>query len=308
MNLTNLHTFSLVAETGTISAAADRLRVPKSTVSRRVRRLEDALGYELLRRSPRAVTLTDHGKVLHQRTASSLREIQDAEDALRQSDTEPSGILRITTTPGFGQNREVVRCIKDFGIRYQKVIIDVELSNRLVNLIDDGFDIGLRLHTGALPGNARMMSRHLLDFRWAMYGSPAYLEEMGSVEDIGDLKGHRMALHSRVDFRNQPWQRGRDALPVMVPCPEPRWRIDDISMLQEMALAGAGLVVLETVIGDPWVHQGKLVRVLPELSQQAGKASMIWPASRHLAPRVRAFIDHAVDYLVDSGGPHCMAV
>jgi DNA-binding transcriptional LysR family regulator len=107
-----------VAETGTISAAAQRLGVPKSTVSRRVRRLQDALGYELLRRSPRSVALTEYGKVLHQRSAASLKELQAAADALSHAETEPTGTLRITTVPGFGQSHQFVHCIRDYGLKF----------------------------------------------------------------------------------------------------------------------------------------------------------------------------------------------
>jgi DNA-binding transcriptional LysR family regulator len=115
MNLTDLHTFTLVAQTGTISAAAKRLGVPKSTVSRRVRRLEDALGRELFRRTPRAVTLTEHGIVLHQRTAPSLRELEQAAEAIAYADTEPTGTLRITTVPGFGHSQQFISCVRDYG-------------------------------------------------------------------------------------------------------------------------------------------------------------------------------------------------
>lgn len=299
MNLTDLKTFSLVAETGTISAAAQRLGVPKSTVSRRVRRLEDALGHELLRRSPRAVALTQHGEALYQRSAPSLRELEAATDALAYADSEPTGTLRITTVPGFGQTLQVVNCIRDYGLKYPKTIVDLELTTRLVNLVDEGFDVGLRLHTGELPGSPTLMSRRLLGFGRAMYASPGYIAEMGAPSNPEDLKSHRIAAHSIVDVRPVQWHRNGEPVDKAKALPAPRWLINDSATLERFVLSGAGLAFLPTLEGESLAARGEVVRVMPEYIQQGATASLVWPASRHLAPRVRAFIDHAVESLGD---------
>jgi len=300
MNLTDLQTFSLVAETGTISAAAQRLGVPKSTVSRRVRRLEDALGHELLRRSPRAVALTEHGKVLHQRSAPSLQELQAAADAIAHADTEPTGRLRVTTVPGFGQSHQFVRCIRDYGLKYPKTTIEIELTARLVNLVEEGFDVGLRLHIGELPGSPTLMGRRLLRVGRAMYASPEYIKEMGEPATPDDLTRHRIAAHSIVDVRGFQWNRSGKAYGKPKALPTPRWLINDSAALERFALSGAGLALLDTIEGEDWTARGELVRVLPEYEQQGATASLVWPASRHLAPRVRAFIDHAVETMGDA--------
>lgn len=300
MNLTDLQTFSLVAETGTISAAAHRLGVPKSTVSRRVRRLEDALGIELLRRSPRAIALTEHGKVLHQRTGRTLQELVGVMDALAQPDTEPAGVLRVTTVPGFGQSHEFVRCLRDYGMKYPKTTIDLELTTRLVNLVDEGFDVGLRLHTGELPAGPTMMSRRLMRFGRAMYGSPGYIEEMGAPATPNDLGSHRIAAHSIADLRGVQWNHNGKPLGKRKALPTPKWLMNDSAALERFALSGAGLATLATYEGENWVAQGDLVRVLPDYEHEGAIASLIWPASRHLSPRVRAFIDFAVETFGDA--------
>jgi DNA-binding transcriptional LysR family regulator len=300
MNLTDLQTFSLVAETGTISAAAQRLGVPKSTVSRRVRRLEDALGQELLRRSPRAVALTEHGKVLHQRSAPPLQELQAAADALADADAEPTGTLRITTVPGFGQSHHFVRCIQNYGLKYPKTTIDLELTTRLVNLVEEGFDVGLRLHTEEVPGSPTLMSRRLLRLGRAMYASPAYIEEMGAPVAPEDLPSHRIAAHSIADVRGIQWIYNGKPLGMRKALPKPRWLINDSAVLERFVLSGAGLALLSTIEGESLVAQGELVRVLPGYEKEGTTVSLIWPASRHLAPRVRAFIDHAVETMGDA--------
>ncbi len=298
MNLSDLHTFSLVGATGTISGAAQRLGVPKSTVSRRVRRLEDALGTELLRRTARSVTLTKAGEALLRRTQPALQELENAKQALLQSDTEPSGTLRLTTTPSFGQSHEVIACVREFGVTYPKIRVDMVLTMRVVNLIEEGFDVGLLLHpTGELPGSALLMSRHLLNFRWGIYGSPDYLSQMGAPESVEELEDHRMAIHPVVDrAAKQPWHRKGQPTSDQLGFDGARWLVDDSVALERLALAGAGLVVLETMAADPLVTKGELIRVLPEYERQSGTASLVWPASRHLAPRVRAFIQCAVEH------------
>lgn len=294
MNLTDLQTFSFVAETGTISGASKRLKVPKSTISRRIRRLEDALGHELLRRSPRAVTLTELGKVLHQRTTASLYDLRTAADAVTQADAEPTGTLRVTTTPSFSQNRSLITCLKGYGLRYPDTVVELELTNRVVNLVEEGLDIGLRLHTGKLPGSPTLMSRRLLSFGRAMYASPDYIAEMGAPSSPDELVGHRIAAHTIIDTGKIQWKRRGTSWGKPRPLPTPRWLINNTATLEQFALSGAGLAFLPTLEAAHWTAKGELVRVLPEFEQQGAIASLVWPSSRHLAPRVRAFIDLAV--------------
>lgn len=302
MNLTDLETFSLVAETGTISAAAERLGVPKSTVSRRVRRLEDALGHELLRRSPRSVTLTDHGRSLHDRSAHALHELRAAADALGNVDAEPTGTLRITTVPGFGHSDPFLRCIQTYGLKYPKTRIELELTTRLVNLIEEGFDIGVRLHIGQLQGSATLMSRRLRRFGRAMYASPAYIAEMGEPSTPADLTEHRIAAHSIVDVRKVQWNLHGKPLGEARALPNPRWLMNDSAALERFALSGGGMALLSTFEAARLVARGELIRMLPHYEQEGAFASLIWPSSRHLAPRVRAFIDHAVESLGGATG------
>ena len=298
MKLSDYHTFAAVAASESISGAATRLGIPKSTVSRRIRRLEDALGVELLRRSARSVSLTQLGDALYRRIRSALTELEDAKEALVGAGEEPSGVLRLTTTPSFGQSREVIECIAAYGVRHPKVTVDLSLTKRVVHLVEEGFDVGLRLHpVGVVPGSSLLMSRHLLTFNWAIYASPTYLAEAPPIRSPEDLTAHRLALHSLVGVQDDTWCYNGVPLSRPLSFPAPRWKVDDSSALERLALSGAGLVILETMTAEPWVAQGALKRVLAGYTGEAGAASLVWPASRHLAPRVRAFIDHAVKHL-----------
>ncbi len=295
MNLTDLKTFALVAETGTITGASKRLKIPKSTVSRRVRRLEDALGHELLRRSPRTVALTKHGKVLYERTRSALLEIDTAAETIAQADTEPSGTLRVTTTPSFGQSLSVVRCIKTYGEKYPKASVELELTNRLVNLVEEGVDIGIRLHPGPLPGTANLMSRRLRTFARALYASPSYVAKMGSPQTPDELKGHRLATHTLVDSGPVQWRYRANPWGTPRPLPEAKWRTNSTAMLERLALAGAAIAFIPTIEAEPHVLRGDLVRLLPDFDEKGAIVSLVWPSSRYLTPRVRSFINHAVE-------------
>jgi DNA-binding transcriptional LysR family regulator len=173
-----------VADTGSISGAAKRLPVPKSTVSRRVRRLENALGHELLRRSARSVVLTKHGKVLHERTAGSLRELQDAARAIGQANEEPAGTLRLSTVPGLGYSQRFIACLRDYSLRYPKPSSMLSSPPRLLQWVKEGFDIAVRLHTGQLSGTPDLMSRRLFQVP-RFLRQPRLPPRNGGSQDLG---------------------------------------------------------------------------------------------------------------------------
>ena len=301
VNLTDLQTFALVAEAGSISGAALRLKVPKSTVSRRVRRLEDALGQELLRRSSRSISLTANGRALHERSRGALSELEAAIQTLENAETEPTGVLRLTTTPSFGQSRRVLQCIDSYGRDNPGVTLDFELTNRLVSLVEEGVDVAFRLHTDKLPGSASLMTRTLLKFRRVLYASPAYVRERGLPDSPDGLANHCIAAHSAIDGGEIRWLRHGKPWGKPSPLPEPKWHVNSTATLQRLALMGAGLAFLPTIDAEENVARGELVEVLPGFSQPGATVSLVWPSSRHLAPRIRSFINHAVATLGQSG-------
>lgn len=294
-NLADLETFAMVAELGTISGAAQRMSVPKSTVSRRVRRLEDALGQDLLRRSPRSIALTARGEALYRRSAPALRELRSAGDAVTDTESEPSGHLKITTVPGFGHSHLFLSCLRDYGLKYPKMSVNLELTTRLVHLVEEGFDVAVRLHIGELPGDASLMSRRLFTFGRKMYASPAYIAEMGEPRSVEDLHEHRFAGHSIVDVRENAWRHQGELTSSEGLFPQAKWLINDNAALERFILSGAGIAMLPTFEGEHLCERGELIRILPHYEQEHVTASLIWPESRYLAPRVRAFIDHAVE-------------
>jgi DNA-binding transcriptional LysR family regulator len=134
-----------------------------------------------------------------------------------------------------------------------------------------------------------------------MYASPAYIQEMGNPETLDNISNHRIAAHSIVDTRDILWNHKGKPMGKGKALPSPRWLINDSAALERFAVSGAGLALISTVEGENLATRGELVRVLPEYEQEGATASLVWPTSRHMAPRVRAFIDHAVETMGDAG-------
>ncbi len=173
MNLNDLASFVRVVDLGTISAAAAAEGVPKSTITRRVARLETELGVELLRRSARSFTVTDDGRLLHQRSSGAVRELMDAEQALAASAEMPNGRL-VVTALDFGRSEAFAELVVGYRARYPDVTVEVRLENRAVDLIYEGVDVGIR--GGDVPGTSQLMARSFDMPPAGFYASPEYVQ------------------------------------------------------------------------------------------------------------------------------------
>jgi DNA-binding transcriptional LysR family regulator len=280
MNLNDLDTFLVVAELGTFSRAAQRLNVPKSTVSRRVARLEASLGVALLVRSARSFALSDDGRALYDRCAPAMRDIADVARDLVDSTASPRGRLRVTSSIDFGTTTYLAELVTAYGCRYPDVHVALESTNRMVDLMEEGLDIGFRTHVAPLASRDDLMARRLGAVTFGLFASETYLADAGVPADRAALGGHRIVSHGAATVAGQP--------------DDPDLTADDYRPVAALLAAGAGIGVLPDFVAAPHTAQGTLVRVLPDLSLPAATLSLVWLRSRHLAPRVRAFIDLAV--------------
>lgn len=281
MNLNDLDTFIVVVEAGTFTAAAEKLRVPKSTVSRRVARLEEQLGVALLKRASRSFEISDDGRALYERCAPALRDIADVERDLADSDAVPRGQLRVTTSIDFGTTDYVADLLATYGDKYPHVRVDLQITNRMVDLLEENIDIAFRTHLAALPSRDDLVARRLSSVSIGAYASPRYLQRFGTPASTGDLADHRVVSHGANYLA--AWR----AAPCLT--------ADDYRPVAAMLAAGAGLGVLPDFVASPYTARDRLVRVLPDWAAPSATLSVVWLRSRHLAPRVRAFIDLAVD-------------
>lgn len=287
MNLNDLETFVLVAEIGTFTGAAEQLGVPKSTVSRRVARLEEELGVALLKRASRSFEISEDGRALYERCAPALRDIADVERNLADSKASPRGRIRLTTSIDLGTTPYLTELLATYTRRYAEVQVELQLTNRVVDLLEDNIDLGFRTHSQPLPSRDDLVARRIGPVTLSVYASPSYLEEKGEPDSIEALPIHRTLGHAKAYLAAWPVQ--------------PTLTADDYLPLAAMMVAGAGIGMLPDFVAAPHVDAGRLVSVLPEFRVEPASLSLVWLRSRHLAPRIRAFIDLAVEQARERG-------
>lgn len=297
MNLIDLETFVVVAELGTITAAANKMNLPKSTISRRIKKLEEELEISLLHRTSRKTRITNDGQILYQRVASALGEIYDTERLIRGRRTEPLGTLRITTTYSYGRTASFVKCVASFKEKYPKVQPEILLNDEVSHLEDSNIDVAFRLYTDNIPGSANLMTRHLHSISVGLYASPEYLSAMGQVKEAKTLCEHRFISYSKVAFHKNEWMNKESGQKEQISFPKPYITVNDRYTLIAFALSSTGFVVADERTVEKHVHQGNLIQILPHYRQEIAKVSIVWVDNKHMSPKVRAFIDHAVEYL-----------
>ena len=297
MNLNDYHNFAIVSRLGSITEAAKFMSVPKSTVSRRLKRLEESLGVELFNRSPKKIALNHDGQAFYDRIRPMIDELLAAQSALGQSQAHPSGRLKISTTEGYGQTPSVLNALRTYLDKYPQVSIDLQLTSRVVDMVEERVDIGLRLYTGDLPGDANTMARGLHRIANGIFASPAYIESHNTIESIADLQAHHYVAFPRVYFSRKPWLFNGKPHEGTLPFSEPRLLVNNTAALLQCAVSGLGLSILDLGSAQVYERRGQLVRILPELEQQIARVSLVWMASKHLSVNVRSFINHMTDCL-----------
>ncbi|MEM7153286.1 MAG: LysR family transcriptional regulator [Myxococcota bacterium] len=289
-DLQDVTAFLAVVDTGSFTAAADRLGLAKSNVSRRVARLEDQLGARLLERSTRRQRLTDVGESYHAQVTGAVAQLADAARSVAELMGEPKGRLRITAPSDW--NEGVGQIVAEFCARYPKVQLEVELTQRRVDLIAEGFDVALRagkLEDSSLIARAVGMSQAHL------FASPQYLEQHGEPQTIAELADHDCILF-RARHGQMEWTlEGPDGRSESVTV---RGRIStqDFGFVRVALMHGAGIAFLPDSLGVEPVRQAQLKMILPDYKSMSSPFHLVYPSSRYVAPNVRAFVDFCVQW------------
>jgi len=274
-----------VVQAESFSGAAATLGVAKSTVSKQVRALEAHLGSRLLERTTRSLRLTDVGAAFYAQCAEVVSAAQEAELAVTQLQPTPCGRLRVTAPVSFGQ-RVVVDVVDDFLTFYPEVSVDLQLSDRVANLVDEGYDLAIRI--GGAPDSS-LVSRHLVETRLVMVGSPSYLAAHGTPQTPADLGAHHCLLQSDRPAPDHWTFDGPDGeYRVRV---HGRLRVNSIDALAAAASDGQGLAMLPDFAVRGEVQAGRLVSVLRDMCQRLGAVYAVYPDNRHLSAKVRVFVD-----------------
>jgi len=281
-----MEAFVAVVEAGSFSAAALRLHSSKSLVSRLVAALEGELGARLFHRTTRSLTLTEEGRGYHAQVVRILSDITDANLSVTTLQAAPRGLLRINAPMSFGY-LHLAPAIPDFLTLYPEVEIDLTMSDRIVDLVDEGVDLAVRL--GRLSDSS-LVARKLAPVRRAVCASPAYLKAHGTPQTPDDLIHHQCLCYSNLSM-SQEWRFMRadgTAWPVEV---HGRLRADNGDALREAALKDLGLVYLPSFIIGRDLQAATLVSVLTDYVAQDSNVYAVYPHARHLSPKVRAFVD-----------------
>ena len=288
-DLQDVAVFSAVVEAGGFSAAANRLGLPKSTVSRKVAELEEALGVRLLHRTTRRMALTEAGAAFYEQANRALSGLQQAIVQARDQQTEPRGVLRITAPPDFGRYW-VAELLQGYLDRYPEVRVEVELSGRIVDLVQEGFDLALR--AGALPDSS-LVVRKLATMEAWLFASAQYAAQNPLPQTPAELEQHPFTLFRARDGQSRLHLQGPNGQVADVTV-RGRLSAEDFTLVRHTVLAGRSLAYLPALHGIADLRAGHLVRILPDWHVGAGTLSLVYPTARHVPAKVRRFVEHAV--------------
>lgn len=286
-HLNDMALFALVVEAGSFTAAAARAGLPKSTVSRRLARLEERLGVRLIERSTRRLRVTEAGEAYSAHCQRILEEADRAEQTVQGLVGAPRGPWRLTASVSVGQCL-LAPVLGSFLTRYPDIEVHLELTNRRVDLLAEQFDLALRI--GPLE-DTRLVARTLGDTRLRLCASPDYLARAGVPETPADLARHATLAMRDVALRTDRWTLiGPDG--ICRPALRPRAVVNDFMILHQLTVAGEGIVCLPTFVGGEDLAAGRLVPVLPAWTGRGKPLSAVYPSAGGATPKLRAFLEH----------------
>jgi LysR family transcriptional regulator for bpeEF and oprC len=283
--LEGIEYFVRTVEAGSFAAAARRLGVTPSAVSRQVARLEAELGVPLLARTTRSLSLTHDGQAFHARCLRVLEELTEARDALARVRKQPAGVLRVDAPVALGRKLFAPR-LPEFLERYPDIDVELTLRDQLIDPFVEGSDVLVRI--GARR-DSPLIARGLGESRLVMCGAPSYLRKHGTPDRPADLARHQCLSYLRPDGR-QSW-RLRSGQQLLEIVPLGNLQVNDADVLVTHALAGRGLVVVFDFLVADAIARGQLVAVLEPYAPPPWPIHALYPRNRHLVPKVGAFLD-----------------
>lgn len=277
--------FLQIVESGSLSAAAERLNLTRSAVGKGLARLEARLGTCLLQRSTRRQRLTEDGQAYYEHCLRALAELEAAESVLESGRQQPRGRLRASLPLAFGHHY-AAPALWGLMARYPDLEIDICFSDRMIDLTQEGFDIAVRI--GPLPDTDRLSARRLGEQVMGLAASPAYLQRRGRIECIEALAAHR-----GIAYRSNNVHRSRLVTPLV---------LDDLQAVADATIAGVGLAWLPSWLIAHYALRGQLEAVLPDYREQPAPIHVIWPTAPHMPAKTRCAIDALV-----AATPSCLA-
>jgi DNA-binding transcriptional LysR family regulator len=284
MDLNEILVFTRVVQAGSFTAAAAELGMPKSTVSRKVTELEERLRARLLQRTTRKLGLTDVGRTYYDYCARIVAEIEDADRAVSSLQAEPRGLLRITTGTNVSWLGSIVG---EYLKRYPEVSVELVCTGRVVDMVEERFDLGLR--AGALA-DSTLVARSLGVVRWFFVATPAYLKKRGRPKAPEDLNTHDCLLFGAgAAGRTLRLAKGEQSVQIT---PSTRMLVNDMDVLRGAATAGVGIALLPASQCVEELRARKLERLLRDWEVPATPVHLVYPTARYVTPKVKTFVEH----------------
>jgi DNA-binding transcriptional LysR family regulator len=286
MDLNDIVVFTKVVETKSFTGAADALGLPKSTVSRKLAQLEERLGVRLVQRTTRKLALTEIGEAYYERCSRIVADIAAAEQLVTDMQSTPRGRLRVTASVDFS-TRFLGEIVAEFLAQHPEINVELEATDRVVDLIEDGFDLAVRF--GQMP-ESTLIARKLCNLHLILCASPAYLARRGAPQTVEELDEHDHVLFTPMS-RNQTWTLANGDASYEFGRPA-RLATNNYGAVVDVARAGGGIALISEFMVTEEIQNGQLVRVLPDWQTRPTDVHAVYPARQNVPPRLTLFLDH----------------
>lgn len=301
--LQGLLAFVEAATTGSLTAAAERLDVTPAAVSKSLARLEEQLGVRLVNRSTRRLALTAEGAGFLAKARLALRALDDAVAEVSQAAQVPAGRVRISVGVAFGR-RFVLPVLPELLARHPQLAIELDLDNRPVDLVAEGFDIGIR---GGVVDDSSLVARRVCRLPLALVASAVYLKRAGVPRTVDELSRHRCAVARFAGQGPSPWRFVRAGAKRAEFVPDAALSVSDAEALTDLALAHAGIVQVGLHHALPYLRSGRLKLVLADRHDPGNREFVLhYPHRQFLAPRVRVVVDALMAHFAQAADLHLM--
>lgn len=293
MNLNEIAIFVKIVETGSFVGAARSLDMPKSTVSAKLSSLELRLGVSLIKRTTRKLQITEAGKTYYDQCLKAMSQILAAEEQVTLSQSAPQGLLRVTAPTELGVML-LPQVVMEFNKKYPNVKLEIILTDKTVDLIADGIDIGIR--TGALK-DSTLIAKRLGTIYFAPFASPKYLKINGEPKNPKDIEKHCAIQFAPLN--SEEWQlmgsKGKQTVKI-----NKMMIVNDLNLIKSLAISGLGIALIPTFLCTNDTKAGKLVRILDSWRTELRPVHFIYPSQKFVSPKIKAFIEIASDLLKTS--------
>jgi DNA-binding transcriptional LysR family regulator len=289
MELDAIVVFTKVVETKSFSGAARLLKMPKTTVSSKIAGLEKRLGVTLIQRTTRHLNITESGLVFYNHCVNAIKSIEQGESEILSRQEKPKGLLKITFPVGISSSI-LARIISEYLNKYPDVTIELIVTNRLVDLIREGFDLAIR--AGQLS-DSTLRTKKFFDVHFSLWASHDFIKNNNKINHPLDLKTHSLIMHNSLNLRNFELIKGNESFILK---DESRVVSDDFQIIKELILLNNGIGLLPNHVLNNKHELDNLIQVLPDWKfNSTGSFSFVFPAQKYASPKVKFFIELALD-------------